>query len=832
MKLAKKIFISYSWDNNEHKEWVNNLAEKLKGEGFDIYLDQCLNIGSNLNNFMNNIPLECDKILVICTPNYTNKANNYSDGVGRETRVFEIEENFKKVIPILRRGEKWDSSCIPSYLLSKKGIDMRDDIDNSSEGYYSLIQSLKICINKNFLSQLNDAGLFTDTHTKKKLELDDIYIPPQLILFDEEKLDRDKNIDLKNIIDKIGIDSKILIYGDDQAGKTSLCYHLYKELFSHEEIPIYLSGKIIKKFPKNIKNILKSQYSDENNLDNFDLKNCILIFDDFHLYKDMYDLNFLSDFKAVILVVNSIFQFNFRVAQVNSFKKFFISEFSKKLREKLFVKWINISSEDYIDNRKEILEIDNYHELIDKTLLNGIMPSYPFFILSILIGKESNANRLNSDITSRANCYSFLIYTVLEKCNIKSNDIDSYENILASMAFHIYNLKNSFDNMEIDNFFKLYEKRFLLPSNSSKEVILDKLCSAKVIYKNIRDEYEFKYPYLYYYFLSIFFTKNYINQEDTIDKILSNLQLEKNAYICMFLAYHSINDNFINKLISKSKELFKDCKTVTLNKEEMKFFSKNLDIEKLIYLSSEDDVRKARNENLEYQERLKNNSEEDLNEYIEDESDNSSDDTLLKDLYKSIRTIEVIGNIVKNRYGSLPIEQQKNIIQEAININLRIIQYFFTSIKQQKEQEAIITWIKTRLEHFMKNKKIENNKLDYLEHAKHIFWNIAYYTVAALIYQTIRSIGTKNLNRIITELTNSIETPAYSLIEHGIKIFYSYDIDVEKIKKDYKDYSYSFIAELIMKHLISLFSQYNIIDYRNKQRISEKLQIPLQTKIS
>ena len=52
------------------------------------------------------------------------------------------------------------------------------------------------------------------------------------------------------------------------------------------------------------------------------------------------------------------------------------------------------------------------------------------------------------------------------------------------------------------------------------------------------------------------------------------------------------------------------------------------------------------------------------------------------------------------------------------------------------------------------------------------------------------------------------------------------------IKKDYKDYSYSFIAELIMKHLISLFSQYNIIDYRNKQRISEKLQIPLQTKIS
>ena len=34
------VFISYSWDDEFHKGWVRELADKLIENGIDVYLDQ------------------------------------------------------------------------------------------------------------------------------------------------------------------------------------------------------------------------------------------------------------------------------------------------------------------------------------------------------------------------------------------------------------------------------------------------------------------------------------------------------------------------------------------------------------------------------------------------------------------------------------------------------------------------------------------------------------------------------------------------------------------------------------------------------------------------
>jgi hypothetical protein len=36
---APKVFISYSWDNEAHKEWVRQLATQLRADGVDARLD-------------------------------------------------------------------------------------------------------------------------------------------------------------------------------------------------------------------------------------------------------------------------------------------------------------------------------------------------------------------------------------------------------------------------------------------------------------------------------------------------------------------------------------------------------------------------------------------------------------------------------------------------------------------------------------------------------------------------------------------------------------------------------------------------------------------------
>lgn len=128
--ITKTVFISYSWDNIEHKEWVLNLANRLVKSGIDVHLDQYdLSAGKEMTYFMEKA-MTCDKILVIMTPEYKTKADDRTGGVGYEyslitNSLFKSTPDNENIIPILRSGNKEISS--PSYLGTRIYFDMKDD---------------------------------------------------------------------------------------------------------------------------------------------------------------------------------------------------------------------------------------------------------------------------------------------------------------------------------------------------------------------------------------------------------------------------------------------------------------------------------------------------------------------------------------------------------------------------------------------------------------------------------------------------------------------------------------------------------------------------------
>lgn len=153
---------------------------------------------------------------------------------------------------------------------------------------------------------------------------------------------------------------------------------------------------------------------------------------------------------------------------------------------------------------------------------------------------------------------------------------------------------------------------------------------------------------------------------------------------------------------------------------------------------------------------------------------------------------------------------------------------FFSIIENSDENEILITWIKKRLENIIEKKKIKNN-IDLKEKATEIFWNINYLFIFSIIYKTIRSIGSENLSLIISslQLKEESKTPVISIIKHGVNIFYRSNIIPEDINNDFKTYNFSEIAKLVMKQIITLYSQFHIIDYKDKQKISDILKIKI-----
>lgn len=123
----KKVFISYCWEDDEHKKWVHKLAEDLKSY-FDVKIDVEQPIGTELNKFMESMINSSDKVLIIVTPEYKDRADDRLKGIGYETTLITNKlisnQNEIKFIPIIRKGSKEES--YPSYLGNRKGLDMKD----------------------------------------------------------------------------------------------------------------------------------------------------------------------------------------------------------------------------------------------------------------------------------------------------------------------------------------------------------------------------------------------------------------------------------------------------------------------------------------------------------------------------------------------------------------------------------------------------------------------------------------------------------------------------------------------------------------------------------
>lgn len=122
-----KVFISYSHDSIEHKAWALNLATLLRASGVDAVIDQWdLRPGDDLAHFMEHQLTTADRVLMLCTEKYVEKANAGVGGVGYEKMIVtaallaRIDSN--KVIPLIRQPAGVGAK-LPTFLQTKLYLD-------------------------------------------------------------------------------------------------------------------------------------------------------------------------------------------------------------------------------------------------------------------------------------------------------------------------------------------------------------------------------------------------------------------------------------------------------------------------------------------------------------------------------------------------------------------------------------------------------------------------------------------------------------------------------------------------------------------------------------
>ena len=123
------VFISYSHDSEEHKDWVVQLATKLRSNGVDIILDVWdTRLGSDLALFMEQGLSKSKRVICICSDGYLLKANEGKGGAGYEKQIMSSEliknQNTDRIIPLIVNNSS--DKKLPTFLGSRKYISFED----------------------------------------------------------------------------------------------------------------------------------------------------------------------------------------------------------------------------------------------------------------------------------------------------------------------------------------------------------------------------------------------------------------------------------------------------------------------------------------------------------------------------------------------------------------------------------------------------------------------------------------------------------------------------------------------------------------------------------
>ena len=141
-----KLFISYSWSNAEHEQWIIDLATELCESGVDVILDKwALKEGHDSVVFMEKMVTdpEIKKVAIICDEKYATKADGREGGVGTETQIISREVYEKqaqeKFVAIVCKKDKNGKAYLPTYYKSRIYIDL-SEVDKYAGNFESLLR--------------------------------------------------------------------------------------------------------------------------------------------------------------------------------------------------------------------------------------------------------------------------------------------------------------------------------------------------------------------------------------------------------------------------------------------------------------------------------------------------------------------------------------------------------------------------------------------------------------------------------------------------------------------------------------------------------------------
>lgn len=817
-----QVFISYSHKDDDSRKEFEKWLVALKDNGMiTSWADVNLIPGDKLMSKIFKQMDKADVIVLLLSQDYLASKSC------RDEMEYALHAPQKKVIPIILKDCTWlETECRELLALPKDGLAI-NKWRNIEEAWQSVYQGMKIAVNEvrnsfdirdDFIKELQKIEFATQNNNVATL--DEIFVFPNLKLY----TDAFKTEDIKSDFFLEMKEKSIIIRGREFSGKTALIKWLFLKL-NEKYSPIILDAEDFCK-SKNFDKRLEREFSNQLTGDFeawFKKDNKVALIDNFshQISPNIFDYLSANFSMTIIAVDDEEYLLYFKdEPSLADYTIMSIAQFNFVQQESLIRNWVRASQQIGSDDVSD-LDVDKLEARVNNVITTQrIVPRYPFYILSILQTLESFMPS-DINITAYGHCYLALVTAQLIKKNIKPEDIDSCFNYLKHLSYSIYNLARTGSPYTIQNYQEFrdaYKTKFIISDS-----LIHKIENEDYAILDIQDNRtKFEHSYIYYFFLGMYLATLEEN-EKTIDYLCENIHQRQNAFILIFTIHHTQNKALLDTIRLNCMVSFDDIAPAVLDTAETNFMN-GLIAELPQSIISNKSIQANREE-----QRKKTHNIDSENSELEEEKQTPTqehEEVSVVELNRGMKIMEVLGQILKNRAGSFEKKDVEEILEDTVNLGLRILNLFLDEYKKPEFEDWLTKMLKEKERDLEKTHQKEFDDEKRKEFIRKAIQFFGYVVTIGMLNRISEAVNAEKLIESMFVLSERKSTPAYELINYLVSSSQN-GIDIERIRSLLAKYNKSrnYWAERVLSHYVQIYLNTHRVNYKDRQKLFTALDL-------
>lgn len=641
---------------------------------------------------------------------------------------------------------------------------------------------------------------------KEHLQLSDVFVYPELQEINTEKDSEDPK-SAECLLSNVPEYNRVLVFGDEQFGKTSLLKQLFAELHLAGHMPLMLSANEAdgtpEQFLRTLTRKVEEFYGSEAAARHFQARSedKVVLVDNLDAVGSRGDViarvlkNLGSQFGKVIITAGDRYEMTIvhsqeAVEATDPYTQFKMLGFGYKLRYDLIRRWYAVGANNLAEFQEKVADAER---IINAVLGKGLVPMTAFNTLVLLQSIQINENQALVN-AGMAQYYEFMLRQSLMSVRVPVGDYDEIQNFLTQLAWMMYETgTKNIDIGDLAAFNKKYSEEWYRKDLTPR---LDLLEKARIMIRT-GDRYAFAYSYLDYFFVAKYMA-TYCNDQpelrDRIKHLCNHLYLKDNANIVLFITYNLNADWVIEEIAKVLNLILVDVPVLNISTDANLLNSWITNQAKLVVdatdvAANSREVKKADDAANRLPEPIHNEEVSSISELDQ-----------LAQINLLFKTCEILGQVLKGRYGSIRNQVKEDLMQRLFDAPLRGVSFFHQIINH--EPEGLLRELSLRLKNNHPNvapERVENS-------AKKFLFRVMGAITDSFFSRQGEIIGSAKLVETIDKVAASSGEITYQIVGVAAKLSIPNHAPTEEVKKladtlEKNYFGYSLVQGLVARHL-------------------------------